>query len=370
MDAASKKAYVIAITVQVILTGMAVISKAAFNAGMSTFVFVFYRQAAGSILMLPLALFLQRKNAWSMPFPWLLKLFLCALVGNTLSLSLYHVSLKFTSATVAAAAGNSMPVVTFCLALLLRMEVVKLNASGIAKLAGVALCLAGVFAIAFYSGPALSPVNHQRAFHTHASVSGHANASSKTTWIEGTFLMVLANMAWSVSIVWQAALLKELPNKMLVATGLCVFSAVQSFIVAVAAERDFSRWQLRLDVSLLAVVYAGFVVAGVSYYLQAWCLEMKGPVFFAVWTPLCFVLTIFCSSFFLGEIVPLGSVVGGILLVGGLYSLLWGKHKETPAVSRGQVNMRDCAQDEEEHNEPNKYELEEATSASAGEQEV
>ena len=39
---------------------------------------------------------------------------------NTLSLSLYHVSLKFTSATVAAAAGNSMPVVTFCLALLLR----------------------------------------------------------------------------------------------------------------------------------------------------------------------------------------------------------------------------------------------------------
>lgn len=85
------------------------------------------------------------------------------------------------------------------------MEVVKLNASGIAKLAGVALCLAGVFAIAFYSGPALSPVNHQRAFHTHASVSGHANASSKTTWIEGTFLMVLANMAWSVSIVWQVS---------------------------------------------------------------------------------------------------------------------------------------------------------------------
>jgi hypothetical protein len=39
---------------------MSVISKAAFDPGMSTFVFVFYRQAAGSILMLPLALFLQR----------------------------------------------------------------------------------------------------------------------------------------------------------------------------------------------------------------------------------------------------------------------------------------------------------------------
>nr|CAB3456735.1 unnamed protein product [Digitaria exilis] len=297
MDAATKKAYVTAILVQVILTGMSVISKAAFDAGMSTFIFVFYRQASGSILMLPLALFLQR------------------------------------------------------------MEVVKLSsASGVAKLTGVALCLAGVFAIAFYSGPALSPVNHHRAFSAHAPGSGRANASlnSKTTWVEGTFLMILANMAWSLSIVWQAALLKELPNRMLVATALCVFSAAQSFVVAVAAVRDFSRWRLRPDVSLLAVVYAGFVVTGVTYYLQAWCVEMKGPVFFAVWTPLCFVLTMFCSSFFLGEIVHLGSV-------------LWGKNKESSskAASRSQVNMTDFAQDEEERENPNSYE---AASASTGEQ--
>ncbi|OEL32447.1 hypothetical protein BAE44_0006533, partial [Dichanthelium oligosanthes] len=42
------------------LTGLSVVSKAAFDAGMSTFVFVFYRQAVGAILMLPLALVLQR----------------------------------------------------------------------------------------------------------------------------------------------------------------------------------------------------------------------------------------------------------------------------------------------------------------------
>ncbi|XP_066397227.1 WAT1-related protein At5g64700-like isoform X1 [Miscanthus floridulus] len=375
-DAATKKAYIIAIVVQIILAGMSVISKAAFDAGLSTFIFVFYRQAAGSILMLPLALILQRKNARSMPFGWLLKLFLCALVGNTLSLSLYNVSLKFTSATVSAAAGNSMPVFTFCLALLLRMEVVKpRSASGIAKLSGVALCLAGVFVIAFYYGPALSPVNHHRAFTANASASAGSanNSSSNSRWIEGTFLMVLANVAWSLSIVWQAALLEEVPNRMLVATALCVFSAVQSFVVAVATERDLSRWRLHLDASLLSVVYAGFVVTGVTYYLQAWCVVIKGPVFFAVWTPLCFVLTIFSSSFFLGEIVRLGSVVGGILLVGGLYSVLWGKNKESKvAASSSEVNMTaDCTLDvdDEEHKKPNKYGLEEATSSAlAGEQ--
>ena len=85
------------------------------------------------------------------------------------------------------------------------MEVVKLrSASDVAKLTGVALCLAGVFAIAFYSGPALSPVNHHRAFAAQSSGSGRANASS-TTWIEGTFLMLLANVAWALSIVWQVS---------------------------------------------------------------------------------------------------------------------------------------------------------------------
>ncbi|KAF8725613.1 hypothetical protein HU200_020153 [Digitaria exilis] len=270
MDA--KKPYLIAVIIQLIYTGMFVVSKAAFDHGMNTYVFIFYRQAAASLLLLPLALLLE--------------------------------SLKFTSATVASATTNAMPVVTFCFALLLKMEVVKLrSSSGLAKLAGVSLCLAGVSVIAFYVGPALSPVNHHRTFAaSHAAYSTGAAASSRTTWIKGTFLMVIANMAWSLWIVLQGRMLKECPNKMLLTVTQCVFSAVQSFVVAAVAERDFSKWSLRFDISLLA----GFVVTGVTYYLQAWCVEMKGPVFLAVWNPLCFIFTIFCSSFLLGEIVHLG----------------------------------------------------------------
>ncbi|KAK3137755.1 hypothetical protein QOZ80_5BG0456780 [Eleusine coracana subsp. coracana] len=321
---------------------MFVVTKAAFNHGINTFVFIFYRQAAASILLLPIALLLERKNLGSLCPRLLVKLFFYALIGSTFSLNLYNVSLQFTSATVASATTNSMPVVTFCFALLLRMEVVKLrSSSGIAKLAGVSLCLAGVFVIAFYGGPAFSPVNHHRAFTTSTQPS---YAPSRERWIKGTFLMVLSNMTWSLWIVMQAGLLKEYPNKMLVTVMQCVFSALQSFVVAVVAERDFSRWRLRLDVSLLAIVYTGFVVTGVSYYLQAWCVEMKGPVFYAAWTPLCFVFTMFCSSFFLGEIVQLGSIIGGVLLVGGLYSVLWGKSKETSrAPCNNELNVMDDA---------------------------
>ncbi|GJM94300.1 hypothetical protein PR202_ga10936 [Eleusine coracana subsp. coracana] len=351
----TRKAYLIALITQLIYTGMFVVTKAAFNHGINTFVFIFYRQAAASILLLPIALLLERCL-------YMLILPLISLSGmntlgtkqdslscidfgrSTFSLNLYNVSLQFTSATVASATTNSMPVVTFCFALLLRMEVVKLrNSSGMAKLAGVSLCLAGVFVIAFYAGPAFSPVNHHRAFTASTQPS---YAPSRERWIKGTFLMVLSNMTWSLWIVMQAGLLKEYPNKMLVTVMQCVFSALQSFVVAVVAERDFSRWKLRLDVSFLAIVYTGFVVTGVSYYLQAWCVEMKGPVFYAAWTPLCFVFTMFCSSFFLGEIVHLGSIIGGVLLVGGLYSVLWGKSKETNsnrAPCNNELNIMDDA---------------------------
>jgi hypothetical protein len=60
MDAASKKAYVIAIVLQVIYTGFSVLSKVALDNGMSIFVFNFYRQATGSLILLPLALLFQR----------------------------------------------------------------------------------------------------------------------------------------------------------------------------------------------------------------------------------------------------------------------------------------------------------------------
>ncbi|XP_052156578.1 WAT1-related protein At5g64700-like [Oryza glaberrima] len=324
-----KKPYVIGMLIQVIYAGMFVVTKAAFDEGVNTFVFIFYRQAAATLLLLPLALLLERKNARSMSLMLLIKLFFCAFIGNTFSLNLYNVSMKFTSATVASAASNSLPVITFFLALITRMECVKVrSSSGIAKLAGVALCFAGVMVLALYKGPALNPVSHHH--HHIASFAGDARSSSSSrgAWIRGIFLMVLANVTWSIWIVLQAAVLREFPNKMLVTAAQCVFSTVQTAVVAAAAEREMARWKLRLDISLLAVLYTGLVVTGVSYYLQAWCVELKGPVFLAMSNPLCLLLTIFCSSFFLAEIVHLGSIIGGILLVGGLYSVLWGKSAE------------------------------------------
>ncbi|EEC78363.1 hypothetical protein OsI_18124 [Oryza sativa Indica Group] len=326
-----KKPYVIAIIIQVIYTGLYVVSKAAFDQGMNTFVFIFYRQAAATLLLLPLAIILERRNAPAMSLRLFTKLFMYALLGNTITMNMYNVSLKYTSATVASATSNSVPVVTFFLAVLLRLEVIRLRTlSGVAKAAGVALCLAGVLVIALYAGPAISPLNHHRALSggVHGAESS-VGTGTRARWMKGTFLMLLSNTTWSLWIVLQASLLKEYPNKLLATLIQCALSTLQSLLLAAAVVRaDPAAWRLRLDAGLLAVAYTGFVVTGVSFYLQAWCIEKKGPVFLAMSNPLCFVFTIFCSSFFLAEIVHLGSIVGGVLLVAGLYSVLWGKSKE------------------------------------------
>ncbi|XP_051230949.1 WAT1-related protein At5g64700 [Lolium perenne] len=326
---AGKKAYVVAMVIQVIYTGMYVVSKAALDGGMNSFVFIFYRQAAATLLLVPLAIILERRNAPPMSLWLFTKIFLYALLGSTVSMNLHNLSLKYTSATVASATSNSIPVITFLFAVLLHLEAIKLRASsGVAKLAGVALCIAGVLVIALYAGPPLSPLNHHRAFAGHA----HAAVGNKQgQWMKGTFLMLLANVTWSLWIVLQARLLKEYPNKLLVTALQCLLSTAQSLALAAAAtagRRDV--WRLRLDVGLVAVAYSGFVVTGVSFYLQAWCIEKRGPVFLAMSNPLGLLLTVFCSSFFLGEVVHLGSILGGALLVAGLYSVLWGKSKELP----------------------------------------
>ncbi|CAN6331091.1 unnamed protein product [Urochloa humidicola] len=329
-----KKVYAVAMVIQVILASMVILSKAAFDRGLSTFVYVFYRLAAASLFLTPLAILLERKSAPPISLRLLAKMFLYALAGNTVGMSLYNSSLKYTSPTVASAMSNSVPVITFFLALLMRMEDLKMrSSSGMAKAAGITLCLAGVLVMALYAGRSLSPLNHHGVLAGHAGDKRGAEHVSRGLWMTWTFLMLLGCVGWALWIVFQGLLLKEYPNKLLATLIQCVLGAIQSGVVAVVVERGHpSRWKLGLDVSLLAVAYSGIVGTGVCYYLQTWCVGAKGPVFLAMWSPLSLLLTVLCSSL-IGETVHLGSILGGILLVGGLYCVLWGKNKEETRAS-------------------------------------
>ncbi|XP_021300946.1 WAT1-related protein At5g64700-like isoform X1 [Herrania umbratica] len=326
----SKKPFLAALLVHALSSGMTLLSKAAFNMGMSTSVFVFYRQVAGTIFLAPFAMIFEGKSAKPLSLLTFCKIFMLALLGITLTLNLYGVALIYTSASLGAATINCIPVITFAFAVLLRMEKVTVKTvPGIAKVAGILVSMAGVVTLAFYKGPVLQPLCHLH-FQPHSGQDHHADghASSGKKWILGCFLLLVSCICWALWLVIQAQILKSYPSKITFTSIQCLSSAVQSFLVAIALERDPHQWKLGWNLGLLAVVYCGIFVTGVAYYLQAWVIAMKGPVFHAVMTPSNLVMTILGSVFLLGETINLGSVLGAILLVISLYSVLWGKSTE------------------------------------------
>ncbi|XP_021713947.1 WAT1-related protein At5g64700-like [Chenopodium quinoa] len=317
--------------IQALYTGMFLLSKAAFNVGMNNFIFTFYRQAIATIFLGPVALFLERKNIPPLSFKKFWQIFAMSLFGITLSLDLYGIGLTYTSATMGAATTNCLPVITFFLAVLVRLEVWKIKtAPGIAKLIGVVICLGGAMTLALYKGPSIKLFSHPHllAGHPAANQPPQTQTHSGPTWIKGVFILLTGNTFWALWLVMQARIMKGYPSKLLLTALSCFLSSIQSFAIAILVERRPSQWMLGWNVRLLAVAYCGIVVTGVAYYLQAYAIEKKGPVFLALWTPLGLILTMLCSVLLLGEIITLGSVIGGILLVGGLYSFLWAKSKE------------------------------------------
>ncbi|XP_077241370.1 WAT1-related protein At5g64700-like [Tasmannia lanceolata] len=317
------KLYLAIILIRFIYAGMFILNKAAMNSGMNNLVFIFYRQAAATLSLLPFAIIFERKEAPHLSFVVFMKMFMLALCGITGALNLFGVGLRYTSSTLGAASFNTLPATTFLLAVLLRMEVVKLRSvSGTTKVVGIVVCLGGAMNYAFYKGPRLLSWSH------HNSVAHKGSQHSNKTWITGSFIFLAANILWSLWTVLQGRVLKEYPSKLLFTAMQCFLSTIQSFFVAIAFEHNFSRWKLGFDVGLLAVAYCGIVVTSITFYLQAWIIEKKGPVFLAMFTPLSLVINIILSMFLLGEVITLGSVCGAVLLVCGLYIVLWGKNKE------------------------------------------
>ncbi|OVA08202.1 Drug/metabolite transporter [Macleaya cordata] len=349
-----QKPYIAMLFIQLVYAGMALFSKAAIGAGMNPFVFVVYRQAFASLALTPFSIFLERNfhhEEYSSKFVIFFLLF-----RITLSLNLYYVGLNYTSATVATATTNTIPVITFIIAAFFRMESISVkHFYGVAKVFGTVICLSGALMVALYKGhPAKfmnwNPSSSSAHHHQTGQVSNDPSSiSSMADSVKGTLIMLSANAAWSLWLILQGSIMKIYPAKIHLTTLQCWFSCIQSLIVAIIFERNPSSWKLGWNIHLLSVAYCGIVVTGITYWLQAWCIERKGPVFIALFTPLSLIITAIFSAFLWKEqTLHWGSVGGAVLLVGGLYCVLWGKNKEEVITSTDRIEQID---DEEANKE-------------------
>ncbi|KAJ3669209.1 hypothetical protein LUZ60_011159 [Juncus effusus] len=324
------KPYIAMICLQFGYAGMNIITKVSLNSGMSHYVLVVYRHAFATISIAPFALILERKVRPKMTWSVFWQIFVLALLGPVIDQNFYYMGLKFTSPTFSCAMSNILPAMTFVLAVIFRME--KLHIKKIscqAKVIGTVVTVAGAMLMTLYKGPIMELV-WAKHMHTQTADSPATSAdASSTAWFLGSMFLIIATLAWASLFVLQAHTLKQYSAQLSLTTLICFVGTLQAIVATFIMERKPSVWQIGFDMNLLAAAYAGVVTSSIAYYVQGLVIKKRGPVFASAFSPLMMIIVAIMGSFILAENLYLGGVLGGVLIVLGLYAVLWGKFKES-----------------------------------------
>ncbi|KAL2343731.1 hypothetical protein Fmac_005016 [Flemingia macrophylla] len=109
---------------------------------------------------------------------------------------------------------------------------------------------------------------------------------------------------------------------------MTLMAAIQATVFALCVEKDWSQWKLGWSIRLLTPAFSGIVVSGLVVIVTSWCVRVRGPLYASVFNPLSLVIVAIFAPLVLDENLYIGSVIGAVLIVCGLYMVLWGKSKE------------------------------------------
>ncbi|BAS78440.1 Os02g0331400 [Oryza sativa Japonica Group] len=286
------------LALQCCLAGFHIVSRAALNMGISKIVFTVYRNCIALALLIPFAYFLEKKNRPPLTFSLLAQLFFLAFCGITCNQGFYLLGLHYLSPTYASAIQNTVPAITFALAASLRLEQVNINKRyGMAKVIGTVVSVGGATVITLYKGTPL--MNFKSSY-----ILG-ANTVSQNTPV-----------------------LKKYPARLSMLALTLAFGLVQFLAIAAFWENDIGKWRLHSGEELFTILYAGLVASGVALSLQIWCIDRGGALFTAIFQPVQTVMVAIMAAVILGDLLYTGGIIGAVLIVIGLYLVLWGKNEE------------------------------------------
>ncbi|KAA0045231.1 hypothetical protein IC582_016023 [Cucumis melo] len=320
------KPYLAMVSLQFGYAGMYIITMLCLKKGMNHYVLAVYRHVVATIVIVPFAIVLERKIRPKMTLAIFARVLLLGFLEPVLDQNLYYVGLKLTSATFTSVTINILPAVTFIMALIFRLESVNFKKiRSIAKVVGTLVTIGGAMVMTLYKGPIVD------IFHGHGRHAAHHSSSSESAdqhWVLGTLMLLGSIVGWSGFFILQSFTLRKYPAELSLTALICVAGAVEGSIVTLIMERDFSVWVIGWDSRLLAAVYTGVICSGLAYYIQGVVIRERGPVFVTSFTPLCMIITAILGSIVLAEQIHLGSIIGAIFIVMGLYLVVWGKAKD------------------------------------------
>ncbi|XP_042004477.1 WAT1-related protein At5g07050-like [Salvia splendens] len=320
------KPYIAMISLQFGYAGMNIITKVSLNRGMSHYVLVVYRHAFATAVIAPFALILERKVRPKITFTIFMQLFVLALLGPVIDQNLYYAGLKFTSPTFSCAMSNMLPAMTFVMAVICRMEKVDMKKVRCqAKVVGTLVTVGGAMLMTVYKGHVINMV---WSHYIHSNVPAPNQEDADKDWVRGSILLIIATFAWASFFILQAITLRKYTAQLSLTAIVCYLGTLQSIAVTFVMEHKPNSWAIGWDMNLLAAAYAGIISSGIAYYVQGVVMQQRGPVFVTAFSPLMMVIVAIMGSFILAEKIYVGGVLGAVLIVIGLYSVLWGKYKE------------------------------------------
>ncbi|XP_039130000.1 WAT1-related protein At4g28040-like isoform X2 [Dioscorea cayenensis subsp. rotundata] len=266
------KAILAMVMVQSIYAAITILTKQALREGFNVMVFVAYKQGLAFLILFTASILLNRGKINHLAlgvkgFSWV---FVAAIFCTTITQFCYYQGLNLTSSSMATAMLNLIPGVTFLISLLFGLEKLKLRSlRSMAKIFGTLICIAGAMCMALYKG---SPILQ----------------SSKQNFMLGCILLFANIIGWSSWLILQDIICRHYLDP-------------------------------------LSVTVWGIFGTTVTYYLQAWIIAARGPLFSAVFNPLTTVITTTFTFLLLHENLYVGSLVGAIAVIVGLYIVLWGK---------------------------------------------
>ncbi|KAG4381161.1 hypothetical protein GLYMA_15G085300v4 [Glycine max] len=301
------KPFIVMIAIDFSFAAVNILLKKVLEEGMNHLVFITYRLSIATIFIAPIGYFRERNDRPRLTFRILCYLFCSAIVGASVTQYFFLLGIQYTSATFSCAFINMVPVVTFMMALPFGLETVKIKSkSGRAKILGSLVCIGGALMLTLYK------------------------ASTRTTgkWTIGVIALALGTIFWSSWFILQSKISKRYPCQYSSTAIMSFFGAIQSAVICFFTDHNLSIWVLQGKIQIIAILYAGMIGSGLCFVGMSWCVKKRGPVFTAAFSPLVQIMAAMIDIPVLHEQLHLGSVMGSILVIIGLYILLWGKSME------------------------------------------